>query len=115
MNATMYSNSNYVAQISTKKDIIKYAILNMDNVNEGNMDKKEYDFYLDPSLIDLNIVKRIGIENFTNSIIVETFSHTVTRTIHLGEFVTKTILENTIKVYLSRVVLNNDLIMEDVI
>jgi len=64
----------------------------MDNVNEGNIAKKEYDFYLDPSLIDLNIVKRIGIENLTNSITVEITQYTVTQTIHLGEFARKTII-----------------------
>lgn len=62
----------------------------MDNVNEGNTDKKEYNFYLDSSLLDLNIVKHIGIENLTNSIKVEIAQHTVMQTIHLEEFAKKT-------------------------
>ena len=55
--------------------------------NNGN----DNDFYLDPSLIDTNIVNRIAIENSINSFIVEVLGQTITQTICPDDFTTKTI------------------------
>ena len=52
----------------------------MSNTNDDSH-KKDLNFYLDPLLIDLNIVKRIGIEKDTNSIIVEAHNHIILQTI----------------------------------
>ena len=55
----------------------------------GNLD--DIDFYLDPSLIDLDIVKRIGIEKSTNSNLVEACNQIVIQTIVISSFSDKTI------------------------
>ncbi len=55
----------------------------------GNLD--DIDFYLDPSLIALDIVKRIGIEKPTNSILVEACNQIVIQTIVISSFSDKTI------------------------
>ena len=49
------------------------------------------EFDLDSSLIDLKIVKLIGIEKSSNSIIVEAFNHTILQTIYIEAFSDKTI------------------------
>ena len=49
------------------------------------------EFYLDPSFLDLEIVKRIGIEKSTNSIIVETCNQIVIQTIVIVSFSNETI------------------------
>ena len=49
------------------------------------------DFNLDSSLVDLNIVKRIGIEKSSNSIIIEACNQIITQTIYLDAFSDKTI------------------------
>ncbi len=49
------------------------------------------DFDLDPSYIDVNIVKRIGIDSNTNSLVVGINSSVILQTIHLKEFAEKTI------------------------
>ena len=49
------------------------------------------EFDLDPSLIDLKIVKLVGIEKSTNSLIVEAFNQTILQTIHMEAFSEKTI------------------------
>ena len=66
----------------------------MNNVKEEDDDKKEFYFYfyLDPSLINLDIVRHIGIEKFSGSVIVETTHDIITQTIHLEEFAKKTII-----------------------
>jgi hypothetical protein len=49
------------------------------------------DFYLDPSYININIVKRIGIDKDINSIIVGINDNLLSVTIHLENFYEKTI------------------------
>ncbi len=49
------------------------------------------EFNLDSSIINMNIVKRIGIEKPSNSIIVEACNQTITQTIYLNDFSDKTI------------------------
>jgi hypothetical protein len=60
---------------------------------------KIYDFQLDSSLINLNIVKRIGIEKSSNSIIVEVCNNIAIQVIHKNAFSGKTI--NPLKKQLS--------------
>ena len=50
----------------------------MTKIKDFNPDSKNYNFYLDPSLIDLDIVKRIGIEKSSNSLIVEACNQIIT-------------------------------------
>ena len=59
---------------------------NIEDINSEN-----YNFYLDPSLIDLKIVKRIGIEKSSNSLIVEACNQIIIQTIHIEDFSDKTI------------------------
>jgi hypothetical protein len=49
------------------------------------------DFYLDPSYININVVKRIGIDKDINSIVVGVNHNLVSATIHLDNFSEKTI------------------------
>src|SRR5215216_5899287 len=49
------------------------------------------EFDLDSSLVDLKIVKLIGIEKSSNSIIVEAFNQTILQTIYIEAFSDKTI------------------------
>jgi hypothetical protein len=65
----------------------------MNNVNETILLKKEYNFYLDWSLINLDILKHIGFEKLTGSIVVETNHDTITqKAIHLDDFTKDTII-----------------------
>jgi hypothetical protein len=52
---------------------------------------QDLDFNLDSSLIDTNIVKRIGIEKSSNSIIVEACNQIIIQTIFMDDFSDKTI------------------------
>ena len=63
---------------------------NIENIN-NNDEEKNYDFYLDPLLVDLKLVKRIGIEKSSNSLIVECNNQIILQTIHMNAFSDKTI------------------------
>jgi hypothetical protein len=59
--------------------------------NPENNNNPDSDFKLDSSTIDLNIVKRIGIEKSSNSLIVEACNQIIVQTIHIDDFSNKTI------------------------
>lgn len=60
----------------------------IDGCNKNN----SVDFYLDPSILDLEIVKRIAIQKSPNSLILEVNNQTISQTIFLDDFANKTIL-----------------------
>ncbi len=59
---------------------------------DGCNKSKSLDFYLDPSILDLKIVKRIAIQKSPNSLILEVNNQTISQTIFLDDFTNKTIL-----------------------
>ncbi len=75
--------------------------------NNGN---DNYNFNLDPSLLHLDIVKRIGIEKSSNSIIVEIYNDIITQAIYRNAFSDKTIypLRKQISDILAQYIDNNE-------
>ena len=59
--------------------------------SETSVQDNQEEFYLNPSLIDKSIVKRIGIEKSTNLLIVEACTQIITQTINIADFSEKTI------------------------
>ena len=59
--------------------------------NIQDTDNQIFDFYLEPTLINLNIIEKIGIEKSSNSLIVEACNQIIMQTIYIDDFSDKTI------------------------